>query len=87
MSTKRGANSRNAPRIFCIGVHKTGTTTLAVLAKQLGIPSKHNTRWPSQKKHAPGTLFSDGGAHFEWDRGENRTTRDLLENTIGHASC
>jgi hypothetical protein len=50
---------------------------LAQLAKRIGIPSKHNTRWPRQKKHAPGTLFSDGGAHFEWDRGREPNYKRL----------
>lgn len=53
-------------KIFCIGLHKTGTTTLYKIAKQLGVPSVHGTRWQHSsdtiKKY---TFFSDGGSHYD----------------------
>jgi hypothetical protein len=30
-------------KIFCIGLHKTGTITMSKIAKQLGVPVVHNT--------------------------------------------
>ena len=56
------------PRVFCIGLHKTGTRSLASLAASLGMRVEHNTRWYSYSDHRPGTLYCDGGGHFSWDR-------------------
>lgn len=74
-------------KIFCIGLHKTGTTSLHNFFLNLGIKSTHNTSWSKtpipneylQKYRA----FSDGGGHFwfnEYEFGGNHEVRLLDEN-------
>lgn len=65
------ANSRlnNASikkKVFCIGLHKQGTTSLSTLAALYGFKSNHSTGWFKSL----GTLeefdfFSDGGSHYD----------------------
>lgn len=74
-------------KIFCVGCHKTGTTSLHNLFKHFGLKSLHNTKW--SKKPIPNkylkkyTAFSDGGGHFwfeEHEFGSNHEIRLLDEN-------
>jgi hypothetical protein len=57
-----------ARKVFGIGLHKTGTTSLHQLATGLGLRSLHDTTW--SKPPIPKPLidrfdaFSDGGGHF-----------------------
>ncbi|TXF90949.1 hypothetical protein FUA23_03880 [Neolewinella aurantiaca] len=57
-----------ADKVFCIGLHKTGTTTLAKYFKQHGFQVTHSTSWDRDgamlKKY---DFFSDGGSHFDGD--------------------
>lgn len=57
-------------KVFCVGHHKTGTTTLVKFGKSLGFNAVHDIRW-SKKGHPRGekqlkrhNFFSDGGGHF-----------------------
>ena len=76
--------SRNFNKVFCIGLHKTGTRSLHELFLNLGLRSTHNTCWDK------GSLFkfvywhydcfSDGGGHFwnsELEFGGNHRVRLL----------
>jgi hypothetical protein len=52
--------------IFCIGLHKTGTSTLRTIACQYGLKGTHRTNWNNDddviNSH---DFFSDGGSHFD----------------------
>lgn len=53
-------------KVFCIGLHKTGTTTLYELAKKYGYRATHSTDWifdPEKLKRF--NFFSDGGSQFD----------------------
>ena len=50
-------------RIFCIGLHKTGTTTLTTIACQYGLNGTHRTDWKDVMNSYE--FFSDGGSHFD----------------------
>lgn len=53
-------------KVFCIGLHKTGTTTLANLALHYGFHPTHSTDWISNsKKLEKFDFLSDGGSHFD----------------------
>lgn len=53
-------------KVFCIGLHKTGTTTLAHLFEEYGFRSIHATDWgSSEEKLNHFDFFSDGGSHFD----------------------
>lgn len=71
-------------KIFCVGLHKTGTTTIDEIFKTFGIKSTHSTAW--SKKPLPKetlrkyTAFSDGGGHFWYESlefGSNHEIREL----------
>ena len=52
-------------KVFCIGLHKTGTTTLANFFREYGFRDTHSTNWANSKsKLAWYDFFSDGGSHF-----------------------
>jgi len=58
------------PKVFCIGCHKAGTTTLHAFALAHGYTSLHGVTWskpdvPLLQAH---DFFSDGGGHFWSDR-------------------
>jgi hypothetical protein len=58
------------PKVFCIGCHKAGTTTLHAFALAHGYDSLHGVTWskpdvPLLEAH---DFFSDGGGHFWSDR-------------------
>lgn len=64
-------------KVFCVGHHKTGTTTLAKFAKSIGFNAVHHIRW-SIKGNALGerqlkqyNFFSDGGGHFYGEGNHN----------------
>ena len=73
-------------KIFCVGLHKAGTTSLHALFKSLGLRSTHSTRWsraPLESKVLDRfDAFSDGGRHF-WNEahefGGNHELRGLTE--------
>jgi len=53
-------------KVFCIGLHKTGTTTLANFFREYGFKDTHSINWinkPSKIKRYD--FFSDGGSHFD----------------------
>jgi hypothetical protein len=53
-------------KVFCVGLHKQGTTTLAALAKLYGYTSTHSTDWCwNQEKLNRFNFFSDGGSHYD----------------------
>ena len=53
-------------KVFCIGLHKTGTTTLAMLFKDYGFNTIHSVDWQSdENKLSKYDFFSDGGSHFD----------------------
>lgn len=52
-------------KVFCIGLHKTGTTTLANLFKKYGFNTIHSTDWQNDiDRLSRYEFFSDGGSHF-----------------------
>lgn len=72
------------PKTFCVGLHKSGTTSLHAFFTMLKFRSTHTTVW-SRMPLPVGTLsrhdaFSDGGGHF-WDEtlefGSNHELRAL----------
>lgn len=53
-------------KVFCIGLHKTGTTSLHNFAIQFGFKSIHSTDWMcDHQKLENFEFFSDGGSHFD----------------------
>lgn len=53
-------------KIFCIGLHKTGTSSLAKLAKKYGFRAIHSTDWIfDPEKLREFNFFSDGGSQFD----------------------
>lgn len=53
-------------KVFCIGLHKTGTTTLANYFTKYGFHSLHSTNWINDNfKLEKFDFFSDGGSHFD----------------------
>ncbi len=56
----------NKRKIFCIGLHKTGTTSLHEMAIKNGFKAIHSIEWmynyEDLKKF---NFFSDGGSHFD----------------------
>jgi len=52
-------------KIFCLGLHKTGTTSLHDIARNLGYHSIHSTNWHLNpaiiSRH---NFFCDGGSHY-----------------------
>ncbi len=52
--------------MFCIGLHKTGTTSLANYFGEFGFYPTHSTDWINDKlKLDKYDFFSDGGSHFD----------------------
>lgn len=52
--------------IFCIGLHKTGTSTLRTIACQYGLNGTHRTDWNNNDDVINSyDFFSDGGSHFD----------------------
>ena len=53
-------------KLFCIGLHKTGTTTLADYMLNFGFNATHSIDWINDKsKLEKFNFFSDGGSHFD----------------------
>tara|TARA_R110002020_G_scaffold417571_1_gene626722 strand:+ start:24274 stop:25020 length:747 start_codon:yes stop_codon:yes gene_type:complete len=53
-------------KVFCIGLHKTGTTTLGKVAEKYGFKSTHSTDWNTDENQLNAfEFFSDGGSHFD----------------------
>lgn len=53
-------------KVFCIGLHKTGTSSLYELATEYGFYPTHSTGWQKNKKQlAEYDFFCDGGSHFD----------------------
>ena len=53
-------------KIFCIGLHKTGTTTLANFFREYGFKDTHSVNWINdERKLNKYDFFSDGGSHFD----------------------
>ena len=67
---RNAAHSASFNKVFCIGLHKTGTRSLHSLFKSLGMRSRHDTMWDKavlpMHVYRHYHCFSDGGAHF-WD--------------------
>lgn len=60
-------NYKNVRRkVFCIGLHKTGTNSLCEFANKIGYKSLHSTDWiADQNKLKEYEFFCDGGSHFD----------------------
>ncbi|TRZ44956.1 sulfotransferase [Robertkochia solimangrovi] len=53
-------------KIFCIGLHKTGTSTLAHFVECFGLKVTHSVDWiDNPSKISKYDFFSDGGSHFD----------------------
>jgi hypothetical protein len=53
-------------KVFCIGLHKTGTTTLANYISNYGFKPNHSTDWANNSESLSNyDFFSDGGSHFD----------------------
>ena len=53
-------------KVFCIGLHKTGTTSLYNLARMYGYKATHSTDWHfNPDKIEKFEFFCDGGSHFD----------------------
>ena len=53
-------------KVFCIGLHKTGTTTLEAFFRQYGFKCTHSTAWATNDSTLDSfDFFSDGGSHFD----------------------
>lgn len=54
------------PKIFCLGLHKTGTSSLYDMAIKSKIRSTHSTNWDGNtSKLLRFNFFSDGGSHYD----------------------
>ncbi len=57
-------------KVFCIGCHKTGTSSLEVFAKSVNLKTIHSCDWstlnPTRSVLSKFDFFCDGGGHF-WD--------------------
>ena len=52
-------------KYFCIGLHKTGTTTLNQIALNNGLKSTHSINWQNnEEKIKLYDFFCDGGSHY-----------------------
>lgn len=59
-------SSTRKNKVFCIGLHKTGTTTLADYFKKYGFEATHTVDWQNNhNKLEQFEFFSDGGSHFD----------------------
>lgn len=53
-------------KIFCIGLHKTGTSSLYDFAQKLGFSCIHSANWHKDKARLEKfDFFSDGGSHYD----------------------
>jgi hypothetical protein len=53
-------------KIFCIGLHKTGTCSLHEIAKSHGLNSTHSTNWQNNFNQINQfDFFCDGGSHYD----------------------
>ena len=53
-------------KVFCIGLHKTGTTSIHEIAVKYGYKATHSTDWIfDSKKMEEFEFFCDGGSHFD----------------------
>lgn len=53
-------------KVFCIGLHKTGTTSIYEIAIRYGYKATHSTDWAfDSKKIEKFEFFCDGGSHFD----------------------
>ena len=61
-------------KVFCIGLHKTGTSSLCDLANKLGFRPLHSCNWASMSPQLSAlskyNFFADGGGHFWWKSAE-----------------
>lgn len=73
-------------KVFCVGLHKAGTSSLHNFFQSMGLKSTHSTSWSRAplSSHCLESYeaFSDGGAHF-WDDdlefGGNHELRQLRD--------
>jgi hypothetical protein len=71
--------SKNLTKIFCIGLHKTGTTSLHKIAENNGFKSTHSTDWYyNPMKISNFNFFCDGGSHYD---NQNEIDYVFLEKT------
>jgi hypothetical protein len=78
---------KNFNKVFCIGLHKTGTTSLKHFFSVIGLKSHSGAYWSRKpipnKIIGSNTAFSDGGGHVwfeELEFGGNHEVRLLNEN-------
>jgi hypothetical protein len=58
--------SQHRRKVFCIGLHKTGTSTIAHYVGRHGVLFTHSTDWHlSRWKLRFYRFFADGGSHFD----------------------
>jgi len=56
----------NKTKYFCIGLHKTGTSSLHEYAKNNKLKSTHSTDWQNNTKEIYNfDFFCDGGSHYD----------------------
>jgi len=56
----------SSSKIFCIGLHKTGTTSLHKMAEHNGLKSHHSTKWQNDlNKINQYDFLCDGGSHYD----------------------
>lgn len=65
--TNRFLNRRSfKKKVFCIGLHKAGTTSLYRIAVKYGYKATHSTNWINDpQKLEKYDFFCDGGSHFD----------------------
>ena len=65
--SNRQFNRKNiSNKVFCIGLHKMGTTSLANFFIKFGFDATHTTDWVNDTtKLKRFDFFSDGGSHFD----------------------
>jgi len=70
-------------KVFCIGLHKTGTTTLANYLNEFGFNTTHTTNWINDDSQLEKyDFFSDGGSHFDH---QNEFDYQRLFHTYKHS--
>ena len=56
----------NSSKIFCIGLHKTGTSSLHKIAEHHGLKSHHSSKWQNDlNKINQYDFLCDGGSHYD----------------------
>ena len=73
----------NSSKIFCIGLHKTGTSSLHHIANHHGLKSHHSSKWQDDlNKIDQFDFLCDGGSHYD---GQNEINFEFLRMNFNNS--